>query len=485
MSKISLRRAALAVATVVLLACSGAADAAEQTSQQRKCATLLLKDGQKLATANASATSACLKEASKGTVTDIAGCIADTTPKKVSKAASKGKDHALASCSLTPAEFGIPASFYVTINEAATFHGDGLALDLLGDAPVATTDKTQAKCQQSVYKGLSKLADAQLAGFGSCVGDILKGGAETPGELDACLSTMVTSKKVNSAAAKLADAVTGQCQGVDTDALFPGVCVGTSGSAFVDCMATRARCRACRQAATSAALDGGCDLVDDGVANDSCVFRVSISGDAIPFTNGPDGRVEGATITVLEHPEMNLVTGADGHFQFDDLLEGEEITLTLQHPDYHDIQTGTHRLGPYGAERVTFQAVTYGIYDLFGAILDVVPDDANKCQIVTTVTRHGKSVYDTGAHGEAEATVDLSPSLPSEHGPIYFNEAVVPAPERGNTSVDGGVLYIQVPPGEYVWTANKPFKILSRVKSKCRVGWLVNASPPWGLQVLP
>jgi hypothetical protein len=250
-------------------------------------------------------------------------------------------------------------------------------------------------------------------------------------------------------------------------------------------MATRARCRACRQAATSAALDGGCDLVDDGVANDSCVFRVSISGDAIPFTNGPDGRVEGATITVLEHPEMNLVTGADGHFQFDDLLEGEEITLTLQHPDYHDIQTGTHRLGPYGAERVTFQAVTYGIYDLFGAILDVVPDDANKCQIVTTVTRHGKSVYDTGAHGEAEATVDLSPSLPSEHGPIYFNEAVVPAPERGNTSVDGGVLYIQVPPGEYVWTANKPFKILSRVKSKCRVGWLVNASPPWGLQVLP
>jgi hypothetical protein len=44
------------------------------------------------------------------------------------------------------------------------------------------------------------------------------------------------------------------------------------------------------------------------------------------------------------------------------------------------------------------------------------------------------------------------------------------------------VLFIQVPPGEYVWTAHKPGVLISRVKMKCRVGFLVNASPPWGLQ---
>ena len=41
---------------------------------------------------------------------------------------------------------------------------------------------------------------------------------------------------------------------------------------------------------------------------------------------------------------------------------------------------------------------------------------------------------------------------------------------------------IQVPPGEYVWTAFKPAHVFTRVKMKCRAGFLVNASPPWGLQ---
>jgi hypothetical protein len=101
---------------------------------------------------------------------------------------------------------------------------------------------------------------------------------------------------------------------------------------------------------------------------------------------------------------------------------------------------------------------------------------------VTTVTRVGKSIYDPGAHGEAGATVTLDPPLPAEHGPIYFNAQVLPDRTLTETSEDGGVLFIQVPPGEYVWTASKPDALLSRVKSKCRVGFLVNASPPWGLQ---
>src|SRR4051812_3903562 len=85
----------------------------------------------------------------------------------------------------------------------------------------------------------------------------------------------------------------------------------------------------------------------------------SVSGDAIPFDNGPDGRIEGAKIWVLEYPEMTMTTGADGHFQFDDFEAGSEVTLVLEHPDYHLIQTGTQTVGDADVDRVTFQAVTH------------------------------------------------------------------------------------------------------------------------------
>jgi hypothetical protein len=209
---------------------------------------------------------------------------------------------------------------------------------------------------------------------------------------------------------------------------------------------------------------------------------VRLSGDAIPFIGGPTGRIEGADVSLLELPDRQVTTGPDGHFVFDDLEEGSEATVVMSHPDYHAIQTGTFRLGPDGVDRVTFQAVTHVIYDALAAFLGVTPDEVNRCQMVTTVTRVGKSIYDPGAHGEDAVTVTLDPPLPAEHGPIYFNSSVLPDRSLVETSDDGGVLFIQVPPGEYVWTAHKAGAVFSRIKMKCRPGVLVNASPPRGLQ---
>ena len=100
----------------------------------------------------------------------------------------------------------------------------------------------------------------------------------------------------------------------------------------------------------------------------------------------------------------------------------------------------------------------------------------------------GKSLYDPGAHGEAGATVTVTAAdgsvLGSEYGPIYFNESVLPDYSWTETSDDGGVLFVNVPPGEYLWTAEKAGVAFRSVKMKCRAGWLVNASPPWGLQAL-
>ena len=181
---------------------------------------------------------------------------------------------------------------------------------------------------------------------------------------------------------------------------------------------------------------------------------------------------------------MQMVTGADGKFRFDGLEEGSEVTLLLEHPEYHPIQTGTIKLGPYGAHRITFQAVDYFTYYGLAFLVGILPDEQNCCQMVTTLTREGKSLYDPGAHGEEGATASLDPPLSPEHGPIYFGSDVFPDRSLTESSDDGGVLFVQVPPGEYVWTADKPGVEFTQVKMKCRPGWLINASPPWGLQVI-
>lgn len=208
---------------------------------------------------------------------------------------------------------------------------------------------------------------------------------------------------------------------------------------------------------------------------------VTLSGDAIPFTDGPDGRVSGAFIYVLERPELHMTTGPDGHFEFTGLAIGSEISLRLQRARYAPIQTGTVTLGDAGAERVTFQAVSTSMYNALAAIVEITPDPT-RCQLVTTVTRIGRSVYDTGAHGEADVVVTIDPPLPAEHGPVYFNASVVPERTLTMTSDDGGVLYTNVPPGTYTLTGTKAGAVFTTVKAKCEAGWLVNASPPWGLQ---
>ena len=210
--------------------------------------------------------------------------------------------------------------------------------------------------------------------------------------------------------------------------------------------------------------------------------KYHVAGDAIPFDDGPDGRIAGATISVLEHPEMTLTTGADGHFEFDGFAPGSEVTLVLEHPDYHVIQTGTLTVGDADLDRVTFQAVTHQIYGLLASIVGITPDEKNSCQMVTTITRIGKSIYDSGAHGELGVTVTLDPPLPAAQVPIYFNASVIPDKSLKESSPDGGVLYVQVPPGEYTWTGTKAAAEFTTVKMKCRAGVLVNASPPHGLQ---
>jgi hypothetical protein len=208
---------------------------------------------------------------------------------------------------------------------------------------------------------------------------------------------------------------------------------------------------------------------------------VIVSGDAFAF--GPYTMIADATVTVLELPEFTTSTDAAGHFELE-LPAGADATFVFERDGFPKTYTKTFTLPETGTvERITFQVPDNTTFAALATIVMIDPDPAT-CQIASTVTRVGKSIYDEGAHGEAGATVAIEPALPAEHGPVYFNASVIPQPSLTETSEDGGVLYTNVPPGTYVLRASKAGVEFVDVTITCDEGVLVNPAPPHGLQAL-
>ena len=212
---------------------------------------------------------------------------------------------------------------------------------------------------------------------------------------------------------------------------------------------------------------------------------VAVRGHAFAF--GPTGgAVRDAVVTVLEHPGWCARTGSDGAYAFTGVAPGEHLTLEMHHENHWPVQTSTELVPSEGLERFGFQAPTVGIFRVLAQYLRITADP-ERCQIATTVVAAPyRGIYDPGGHGEVGATVTIDPPLPAEAGPVYFRylspSAIVPARELTETSLDGGVLFVNVPPGDYVLSAHKAGVRFNQVAIHCRAGLLVNASPPWGLQ---
>lgn len=78
--------------------------------------------------------------------------------------------------------------------------------------------------------------------------------------------------------------------------------------------------------------------------------------------------------------------------------------------------------------------------------------------MVVTVGKSWASMHDDRLpHGDAGATMTISPASPDYIGPIYFNESVIPDMAQPDTSLDGGVTWLNMPVGNtYSVSAVKP-----------------------------
>ncbi len=210
------------------------------------------------------------------------------------------------------------------------------------------------------------------------------------------------------------------------------------------------------------------------------------SGVAVEFALG-GGAVVGAEVATLEVPDARGVTAGDGTFTLD-APAGGEGTFTLSAAGLPPIQTGTLDVPEAGISGVTFQVPDQEMYGLMAAFSGVTPDPA-ACQIATTVTCLGCDMWHGPFHGEPGATVTIEPAVAAGHGPVYFarnseNGVIYPDPDLTSTSDDGGVLFLNVPPGRYTLRAQKAGLLFDSRVMRCREGWLVNASPPYGLNVI-
>ncbi len=216
-----------------------------------------------------------------------------------------------------------------------------------------------------------------------------------------------------------------------------------------------------------------------------------VSGFARSFISGEP--IVGATITALENPELLLQTDTYGQFGPFDWYVGEPMTLVLEKTGsfwsgYKTTQTATMIVPPEGfnnenyLKNISFQVPSNMAYKFLSFAMGDT-ENPQACQIAATITPLNTTMDDI-PQGIAGVKVTLSPEVNNK--PFYFD--IFPLVDKTNpfvrtlnaTSLDGGVVFINVPPGEYTMTAEKEGTLFSQVHVKARAGILVNASPPHG-----
>lgn len=223
----------------------------------------------------------------------------------------------------------------------------------------------------------------------------------------------------------------------------------------------------------------------------SLIKTAPVSGFARSFLTGKP--ISNATITIFENGKK-LNTDINGQFGPIQWPVGKPITMILEKKGYWPTQTATIVVPPEGLNtpltNISFQVPSDFAIILFSYAMGVSIDQ-NACTVAATITAHHKTMDDI-PQGEPDAKAVLSPD--PKVTPFYFGlfnnrplkHKTNPLDHSlTNTSSDGGVAFINIPPRAepYTLTAEKRGVIFNQVKFIARKGVFINLSPPQGPMV--
>jgi hypothetical protein len=223
---------------------------------------------------------------------------------------------------------------------------------------------------------------------------------------------------------------------------------------------------------------------------------VTISGVAYAFF-GIDDHAPGAVVRVDEFPELSAPVAIDGSYSIE-VPDNENVTLYIDPPATY-VKTYLQTFHTSGAdiEKAHFQMPREWHYNAFSALLEIPRDRdgaLKDCVIVSTFSIHearDATTFDPGfkdvyPHGLPDSTATITPRLGNTKGATFFDfePLILPNPDRTSSSLDGGVLWTEVPPGYYWLEPEHPTERLAPFLAHCENGRVINASPPWGFYEL-
>ncbi|MCP4918534.1 MAG: hypothetical protein GY913_16645 [Proteobacteria bacterium] len=202
-------------------------------------------------------------------------------------------------------------------------------------------------------------------------------------------------------------------------------------------------------------------------------------------------------IQLVEHPELSTTADPDGTFELvlEGVEDGEDITPrflggTLGETEYEPSSQRTFTVDG-DIDCAYYQAVASPVFGLLVTLLEdaQLEVDPEACHVVTTIqdaTVTTACQWDEYKAHDPHGVAGILATLEGSPGdPVYFNEEVFPDPSLDATSIDGGVLWLNLPVGEsYTVTAQDPSGAMSfePLTVTCHEAGLVNATPPWGLR---
>lgn len=225
----------------------------------------------------------------------------------------------------------------------------------------------------------------------------------------------------------------------------------------------------------------GCS--DDGETHTPTNW-VTMSGMAFEFGPSPVP-IPDVRVSIAEYPEIATFTDSEGAYVLQ-VPDGVPFTPLAESNGFPTMHLQTFTTDGSDLTDVDFQLVPEVIFDMFAAVLETVPDP-ELCQIATTVNVAAikgltfEEFVAYGPHGVAGATAGSEPAIDPARGPVYFDERTFPDKSLSETTIDGGVVWFNVPPGVYTMHAHHTTLQFLPFVATCEPGRFINAGPPWGL----